>query len=170
MEIQTKITFKDYWKYYLGELLKKSSIIIFIIAMIYLLYTVIFEIIPNFSADFYSIFIIFIVVFGLFFLPLSIYRRIRKVFFSNKKIQELITYEISEEKVIQKGEDFESEFTWSSLFKVKEIKNWFVLYHSSHGVNLIPKNSMNKDQIQELREIILRNGVKAKLKNDEILN
>lgn len=100
------------------------------------------------------------------FIIVRSYFRLKNAFYSNTKIQEEIIYTFTEEKVQTKGETFEGDFTWNTVFKVKELKDWFLIYQSAQTMNMIQKAKMDKDQIRELRKIITENGVKAKLRKD----
>jgi hypothetical protein len=100
------------------------------------------------------------------FMFVRTYFRLKNAFFSNKKIQEQITYIFSNEKVEAKGETFETDFTWNTVFKVKELKDWFLIYQSARTMNMIAKENMDKDQIIEFRKMVTDNGVKSKLRKD----
>lgn len=94
------------------------------------------------------------------------YFSLKNVFYSNKQIQETIYYTFTNESISTKGETFDADFTWNTVHKVKENKDWFLIYQSAQTMNMIPKKNFAKDQIFELRNIIKNNDVKAKLRND----
>lgn len=106
--------------------------------------------------------------FGIMFLFIVIrsFLRLRFAFNSNKKLQESISYTFTNEKIRTEGETFDGEFAWDSVHKVKENKDWFLIYQSAQTMNMVPKKFFTKDQISELRNIIGSNHVKAKLRND----
>ena len=105
----------------------------------------------------------FICIVSIFILTMV---RLRKAYFSNKRFQENLSYTFTNEKIHTKGETFEEEFIWSSVYSVNENKNWFMIYLSSYLMKIIPKKDFTKEQISELRNIIRSNQVKAKLRND----
>ncbi|MCJ8153174.1 YcxB family protein [Chryseobacterium sp. SSA4.19] len=90
----------------------------------------------------------------------------KKAFLSNKNIQEMIIYTFTDQKIRTEGETFDADFTWMRLYKVKENKDWFLIYQSVQVMNMVPKKNLTQDQILELRNIIKTNNVKAKLRND----
>ncbi|KMQ69535.1 hypothetical protein ACM39_00245 [Chryseobacterium sp. FH2] len=90
----------------------------------------------------------------------------KKVFYSNKNIQECIFYTFTNETIHTKGETFEGEFHWNTVYKVKENTDWFLIYQNAQIMNMIPKKFFTKNQILELRNIIKNNKVKSKLRND----
>lgn len=109
--------------------------------------------------------LIFIFVSLLFiFIIIRTYFSLKNAFISNKKIQETIYYTFTNESISTKGETFDADFTWNTVYKVKENKDWFLIYQSAHTMNMVPKKFFTKDQILELRNIIRSNNVKSKLK------
>ncbi|MDQ1161245.1 hypothetical protein QE422_001613 [Chryseobacterium sp. SORGH_AS 447] len=106
----------------------------------------------------YTILLLFMVVRSFF--------SVRFAFNSNKNIQEHIIYTFTEEKIRIQGETFDGEMAWSSVYKVKENKDWFLIYQSAKAMNMVPKKFFTKDQVSELRRIIKTNKVKAKLRED----
>ncbi|PJJ67595.1 YcxB-like protein [Chryseobacterium geocarposphaerae] len=109
-----------------------------------------------------SIWFLFVFV----FIVIRSYFRLKNAFYSNKKIQENISYTFTDENVLNKGETFEGEFGWDTVYKVKENKEWFLIYQTAHVMNMVPKKYFKKDQISGLRNTIRNNHVKAKLRND----
>ncbi len=100
------------------------------------------------------------------FMVIRSYFSVRFAFSSNKNIQESITYTFTDEKIRIQGETFEEEISWSSIYKVKENKDWFLIYQSAQVMNMVPKKFLTKEQISALRRIIKSNKVKAKLGED----
>ncbi|WP_312076836.1 YcxB family protein [Chryseobacterium sp.] len=97
------------------------------------------------------------------FMIVRSYFRLKNAFLSNKRIQEEITYTFTDEKVFAKGETFESDFLWNSVYRVKENNKWFLMYQSKTTMNMIPKKYFSESEISELRKMIKNSGVKAKL-------
>lgn len=94
------------------------------------------------------------------------YFRLKNAFLSNQRIQEEITYTFTDEKVFAKGETFESDFLWNAVYRVKENKDWFLIYQSKTTMNMIPKKYFSENEIVDLRKMIEKSGVKAKLLNN----
>lgn len=121
----------------------------------------------NSSQEFNGIFrqasIWFAVVFV--FIIIRSYFSLKNAFLSNQKIQEEITYTFTEEKIFAKGETFENDFMWNTVYRVKENKEWFLIYQSKTTMNMVPKKYFSENEILELRKIINNSGVKAKLLN-----
>ena len=102
----------------------------------------------------------------LLFMVIRSYFSVRFAFSSNKNIQESITYTFTDEKISIEGETFDEDFAWNSVYKVKENKDWFLIYQSAQIMNMVPKKFFTKEQVSALRRIIKTNKVKAKLRED----
>lgn len=100
------------------------------------------------------------------FIAIRSFFSVRFAFNSNKNIQESITYIFTDNKIRMVGETFDEDVTWSSVYKIKENKDWFLIYQSAKVMNMVPKKFFTKEQISELRNMIKANHVKAKLRND----
>ncbi|WP_288460766.1 YcxB family protein [uncultured Chryseobacterium sp.] len=72
----------------------------------------------------------------------------------------------TEEKIRTEGETFDAEFAWNTVYKVKENKEWFLIYQSAQTMNMVPKKYFTKDEITGLRRMITENNVKAKLRKE----
>jgi len=100
------------------------------------------------------------------FIAIRSFFSVRFAFNSNKNIQESITYIFTDNKIRMVGETFDEDVPWSSVYKIKENKDWFLIYQSAKVMNMVPKKFFTKEQISELRNMIKTNNIKAKLRND----
>ncbi|WP_294240966.1 YcxB family protein [uncultured Chryseobacterium sp.] len=162
MTVKTQITFRDFLVFHI----KSSLLRLIVFLLILLVFFVIKESVDG-SAEtdllrstsmWFAILILFMVI--------RSYFSVRFAFSSNKNIQESITYTFTDEKIRIQGETFDGEMAWSSVYKVKENKDWFLIYQSAKVMNMVPKKSFTKNQISELRKIIQTHKIKAKLRND----
>lgn len=160
--VKTHITFKDFLNFNLKNSL--SRIIIFSL-IILLFFGLNFYNAENDTKEIFKSATIWFAVIVVFIIMRS-YFRLKNAFYSNKKIQEEIIYTFTDEKAQTKGETFEGDFTWDTVFKVKETADWFLIYQSKLTMNMVPKKDFSDSQITELRSIMMRNGVKAKLRKD----
>ena len=159
---KTHITFKDFLNFNIKNSLPRIIIFSFIILVFLGLNFYNTErdtenILQSASIWFAAVFI---------FIIIRSYFRLKNAFYSNKKIQEEIIYTFTDEKVQTKGETFDGDFTWNTVHRVKETKDWFLVYQSKTTMNMIPKKYFSPSEIIELRNIIEKNNVKAKLRND----
>ncbi|SHF17996.1 YcxB-like protein [Chryseobacterium takakiae] len=162
MTVKTLITFKDFLMFNLKNSLIR--IIVFpIIALIF--FGINYYNADNDNREFMESASIWLLVFFVFII-IRTYFSVKNIFNSNKKIQEIISYTFTDDKIRTEGETFDGDFTWNSVYKVKENKEWFLIYQSARTMNMVPKKFFTKDQISGLRDLIRKNKVKAKLRND----
>lgn len=160
--IKTHITFKDFLNFNLKNSL--SRIIIFSL-IIFLFFGLNFYNTENETQEIFKSAALWFIAIIVFIIVRS-YFRLKNAFYSNAKIQEEIIYTFTDEKVHTKGETFEGDFTWNTIFKVKETADWFLIYQSKLTMNMVPKKDFSGSQITELRRMMKKNGVKAKLRKD----
>jgi len=101
--------------------------------------------------------LIFPIILGLsvvVFAPLIIYYQTRQVYKSSKLFHENINYSIDNNSVKMNGVTFESELKWTHFYKIKETKNFFMLYQGKTIANLLDKKNMNNGDINEFRLFI----------------
>lgn len=162
MTVKTHITFKDFLNFNIKNSFPRIIIFSLIILAIFGLNFSNAE--YNTKEIFKSASIWFAAIFV--FIIIRSYFRLKNAFYSNKKIQEEIVYTFTDEKVQTKGETFDGDFTWNTVHRVKETKDWFLIYQSKTTMNMIPKKYFSQSEMIELRSIIKKNNVKAKLRND----
>jgi hypothetical protein len=69
-------------------------------------------------------------------------------------LQEHITYEIIDEKMILTGETFHSELALKTTHKILETSKFFLIYASKQVANIIPKKDMDANEVIQLRNIL----------------
>lgn len=160
--VKTHITFRDFLIFHL----KSSLTRLIVFPLLILLFFIIKQFVEGssekeilFSAS------IWLAIMFLFIIIRS-FLRLRFAFHSNKKIQEIISYTFTPEKIRTEGETFDGDFSWNTVHKVRENKEWFLIYQSAQTMNMIPKKYFTKNQVSELRNIIKNSGVKASLRKD----
>lgn len=159
MTVKTHITLKDFLNFNIKNSLPRIIIFSFIILIFLVLNLYNTEndtqnILQSASIWFAAVFV---------FIIIRSYFRLKNAFYSNKKIQEEIVYTFTDEKVQTKGETFEGDFAWNTVYKIKETKEWLLIYQSKTTMNMVPKKYFSDSQISELRNMIKKSNVKAKL-------
>jgi len=162
MTVRTQITFKDFMMFHIRSSLLRLIVFLFIL----LVFFIIKESVDGSTEKdllqsvplWFAILILFIAIRSFF--------SVRFAFNSNKNIQESITYIFTDNKIRMVGETFDEDVPWSSVYKIKENKDWFLIYQSAKVMNMVPKKFFTKEQISELRNMIKTNNIKAKLRND----
>ncbi|WP_294263454.1 YcxB family protein [uncultured Chryseobacterium sp.] len=160
--VKTQIRFRDFLIFHV----KSSLIRLLVFPSVLLVFFIIKESVNGITerdllqsaSMWYAILLLFMLVRSFF--------SVRYAFNGNQNIQESIAYTFAEEKIRIQGETFDGEMAWSSVYKVKENKDWFLIYQSAKIMNMVPKKFFTKNQISGLRKIIQTHKIKAKLRND----
>lgn len=87
-------------------------------------------------------------------IPFLTYLSARKGFKSNERLHEQITYEFTEESVKVTGESFSSEFTWAKTNRVKELKEWILIYQNKIIAHIIPKKSFSPEELNTFKALV----------------
>jgi YcxB-like protein len=87
-------------------------------------------------------------------LPFSVYASAKKAFAGHVRLHETVNYTFTNEQLIVSGETFSAEFDWSKIFKIEELKLFFIIYQAPNAVNLIPKTNLSGQELNELRAIL----------------
>ncbi|WP_430813853.1 YcxB family protein [Carboxylicivirga sp. RSCT41] len=162
MTIKTHIDFKEYVKLMYILTYRKGAFIftgllgvfLFTISMLYFTGSLETDTPPAMAITMSIIF--------LFLLPFSVYFGAKKNYYSHGRLQEEISYEITEDLIAIKGETFTTEMSWDKTYRVLELKNWLLIYENKMMANIIPKRSI--DNMDKLRGIIRNQSIKQKLK------
>ena len=156
MKIEAKLDFKSYLRL-IAYLTVKRPITIIIMTFVVLFFLI------GFIGQGFPFMGLGFIVFWVLFYVFSIYFGAKKNYYSNKRLDERMEYEFSDEKIIIKGETFALEMDWVKVYKVIELKSWVLIYQSAGAANIIQKESFN-GYLDEFREIVKSSGVKSKLK------
>lgn len=162
MTVKTQITFRDFLLFHI----ESSLLRLIVFLSIFLVFFIIKESVDGSpETDLLRSTSMWFVIL-LLFMVIRSYFSIKFAFSSNKNIQESITYTFTDEKIRIEGETFDEDFTWNSVYKVKELKDWFLIYQNAQVMSMVPKKFFTREQVSGLRAIIINNKVKAKLRKD----
>ena len=164
MKIETRLEFKKYLKLVYRQSFLNGKMIFFAILGIAMLVVPLLHFLGfNIPYDNPPYFQLLFGIFIVFIIPILVYFSAKRNFNSNRRLQEKIAYEFTEETIKITGETFNSEMDWSKIYKIKELKNWILIYQSKLTMNIIYKDAFGKD-ILEFRELVLKNKVKTNIK------
>jgi hypothetical protein len=96
--------------------------------------------------------------------PIAVVLLVRRQYKSNYRLQEVITYDFSDEGYTVTGESFNSKMDWTKVYKVKIIKGWLLLYSNRTVANLIKVEAEDENNIKALKGFLKNGNFKAKLK------
>jgi len=161
MKIETQIELKDFIRFTFKLLYSKRLYQLLFIIGIFVFTASIFQFFmentfvdPPYAEFFVGIFLIFIY-------PIIIFYKAKKNFESNKILQEKVSYEFIEDKILISGDSFNSELSWGSIIKVEETKDWILIYHNKQTAILLLKSSIGENLVP-LKALISSKNVKTK--------
>lgn len=79
---------------------------------------------------------------------------------NNPRVQEELTYRLSEEVYEVIGTSFESKMSWDKINKVQKKGNWLLIWTSTVSANAIPITAVSKTDLSQIRNVIEAHGVK----------
>lgn len=166
MIIETRLDFKMYLKLmYILTYRKPIMIFLTIVGFTMLFFSILYLIGFN---TLYENTPYFQIIFGfviMMYLPFSIYLSSKRNFSTHKNLQEKIIYDFNDDKIKLIGETFNSEMDWMNVYKIIELKDWFLIYHNRQVANFVPKDSFGSN-LNEFKDLVKRKGLKAKLKKN----
>lgn len=149
VKFSAQIDLKDYRKLIIGQTIRHPGVVyLMFLGITFLIYSILNE-----ASGWGGL------VIGMVFLliPFVGFLGLRRTFLSNKNLREKIDYEINVDNIIVKGETFNSTQAWKNLYKVKETKDWFLLYTSRKSMLILSKEHMSSSNVnneETLRTII----------------
>jgi len=151
-----QISYKDYRNTSLELLCKKFWLFGIVLMILFIIFPLTQE---NF--DFLSLFpwVFFLLVF-----TLLIIRSTKKIYRENKVFHEKLTYHLDNEKITIMGETVNSTYNWNRLFKIKETRTFFLLYHDSIIANWLDKKMFSAEEIIEFQKFANSLNIKKELK------
>jgi YcxB-like protein len=99
----------------------------------------------------------------LVFPPGTTYFAAKRAFAANKANGEAIEYDFEEAGISTKGETFNGQASWDTIYKVTQTKNWILIWRDRQVANPIPKKDISDEQAVTLKEILDKNNVKNNL-------
>lgn len=164
--IRHQLTLKDFQKLNYTLLYRKVWVILIsIIAILFIIYNVILLFTKKYDvldSDYHTIGIAAVAM--AIWAPLFLLFIARRNYKSNYRLNELITYEFSDEGYTATGESFNSKVDWAKVYKVHIIQGWLILYHSRMVANMIKIEPNNEGNIEALKQLLKNGNLKAKLK------
>lgn len=164
IEIRTKIELKEYIKLiYILSYRQKGTIIVNAICILLcpLIFLHFMGLLTLPSIEI----LIGLSIVPLLLFPIMIYFSAKNTFTTHSRIHEEIIYQIDPNQIRIIGESFKAELDCDKLYKIVEVKNWFLFYENQTSAHSIPKRCIG-NQKQELRAMIGQQPVKSKLRKD----
>jgi hypothetical protein len=164
--LESQLTLRDYTILVINQTLKKPIIIfLFIIGIPMIVSTILYylDLFPYYSSP--PIFPLFMGIFILL-LPVITCFQARRHYRTNKRLSELMAYEISNDQIHVQGESFNSTYNWEKINRIEINKKWILIYHSNATANIIRRKDFMKNEVTKLIELVnSKKELKKKIKN-----
>lgn len=106
-------------------------------------------------------------IFALFF-PLFLYfifsRSVKTKFKEDPKNKETIYHILNNDYFEVKGDSFGTKYFWKDLFKIEEVKSFFLVFMTKNTFLVINKSDLKDNQYNELKELFNSIDIKKSLK------
>jgi len=98
------------------------------------------------------------------YVPVINWLRCFRIFRSNFKLSEPLTYDFSEEGLAITGESFSSKYGWEKIPRIKTIKGWLLVYQGRAITNLLKTESADHANIDSLKIFLKERYPQIKVK------
>lgn len=85
--------------------------------------------------------------------PLVIYTTIRRNYYSSSHLKQPVSIEFTQDEIRITGESFYTMLMWPKMFKVVELKRWFLIYENNLAAVIIQKRAFTPTQAQAFRTL-----------------
>lgn len=89
-----------------------------------------------------------------YFIWNSIKKSAKKAYETNDRFFKNVNYFFDNNHFKIKGENFENSYLWNEIKKIKETKNWILIYTNEYQATAIDKNQQKKEIIKEIKELL----------------
>lgn len=160
LQFTAQIRKKDFIRLYFSLTLRKPAIIISILLGLGLLVFVALNYLhfvkPGLVRN--PLFMLFIGLSSILYLLFGIYRSAIKNYTTHGRLNQELTYLLTDDKISYTGAEFINEFEWSSFNKIVRIGNdWIILYNTKTVANFLPISGLKKEEVDKLMEFLKSN-------------
>lgn len=157
IQFTTKIQKKDFIRLFFSLTLRKPAIIVSIILGLGLLGFVALYYLHYFESDMLRnpLLMLFLGLSSILYLLFGIYRSAVKNYTSHERLNQELTYLLTDDKVSFTGTAFTNEFEWKSFYKIESVgSNWIILYNSKAVANFLPISGLGKEEAGQIKEFL----------------
>lgn len=160
LQFTAQIRKKDFIRLFFSLTLRKPAIIISILLGLGLLVFVALNYMhfvkPGLVRN--PLFMLFIGLSSILYILFGIYRSAIKNYTTHGRLNQELTYLLTDDKISYNGVEFTNEFEWSSFYKIVSIGNdWIILYNSRTVANFLPIKGLKKEEADELKHFLMAN-------------
>jgi len=148
---ETQMSYKDYICLTLGLSFKKPRFIIILIWVVFSCLSLFLLNDDPVNEAMKNPVWIFVLA-GIVYIPISIRNnRITNEYLTNKTFQEQLSYTLDNRGIHLKSETIDTTVLWTQYYKIKETKNFFLLYPGKSVATLLPKKAFKAEEIAAFR-------------------
>jgi len=86
--------------------------------------------------------------------PMVIYLTVKRNYESSNHLREELEITLKEDQIEVQGQSFLTVIAWKKVFKIDEIKNWFLIYQNNLSAILIGKKDLSEKDIAAVRKLL----------------
>ncbi len=151
---------KDFIRLFFSLTLRKPAIIVSIILGLALFIFSGLSYLHIFSSSLAKnpLFMLFMGFTSVIYLLFGIYRSAVKNYNLHDRLNQELTYDLTDDKISYTGAAFTNEFQWSSFYKIVSIRrDWIILYNTKTVANFLPVSGLRKEELAELKSFFRSN-------------
>lgn len=85
--------------------------------------------------------------------PLVIYTTIRRNYISSSHLKQPVSIEFTSNEIRITGESFYTMLMWPKIYKVVELKRWFLIYENNLAAVIIQKKAFTPNQAEAFKTL-----------------
>ena len=151
-----QVSYTDYRNLILGLSFKRP---IYLITLVCSIFFLLLSIINN-ERESSQIFLTMFLTLCLLLLPILTLVRIKKIYRTSIIFKEQINYKLTNDSINIKGETFEGVQKWTSFYKTKETKGFFMFYQGEGAATLLDKKMFTDDELAEFKQFFQSLNIK----------
>ena len=162
-----KIVFSAMKSMWISKISNKIALFIYLffmsclfISLLLIKHSDLMNLLKEFKDDYINLLVVFIIP---LFHYLLFYIKSKNLL-KNYRLSENIEFIFNKDFFEEKGDTFDIKHFWDKLYKIKECKNYFLIYQNKNRANIIPKTNITDNQYNELKELFSSLNIKKSLK------
>jgi hypothetical protein len=162
--IKPSFVFKDYLNINIFLFLRSPQIFVFIIIdVLFISYFTYYYSLGSIALfELQLIYFASLVLYPIFIYFLKYIQTKRSL--EDPRLKEDITFRINQTNLIDFGQSYSRNYTFSEMLKIMETKHFFLFYITKHMVKIIRKADLKENQYNELKELFNSLNIKKSLK------
>ena len=152
INITGRIAYKDYRNLFLGLSFKKPIYIVLICVLI--LFSLSYYVNGSSELENTHSYILTFVFLGVLISPIIVLWQTKRTYQTNKAFQEELNYKFTNDSIHIKGKTVESIQKWTSFYKMKETKRFFMFYQGEGIATLLDKRMFSDNELNNFKQFI----------------